>query len=104
MTTGTLATGTFVAFQVAGVPGNAVRVEASGFDTLVEVTATDGSVLATDDNGLGDGLGGSVTAFAVPADGVATVTLRGVGDAAGDYRLAVLPAPREAELVETPPS
>ena len=102
VTTGTLATGTFVAFQVQGVPGHEVRVEASGFDTFVEVTAPDGTVIATDDNGLGDALGGSATRFAMPADGLATVTLRGVGNASGDYRVAVTPTHTEADLPESP--
>lgn len=104
VTTGTLATGTFVAFQVQGVPGHEVRVEASGFDTLVEVTGTDGATIATDDNGLGDALGGSATSFVVPADGMSTVTVRGVGDASGTYRVAVMPIRREADLSEAPPA
>ena len=104
VTIGTLATGTFVAFQVQGVPGHEVRVEASGFDTLVEVTGTDGTTIATDDNGLGDALGGSATSFVVPADGMSTVTVRGVGDASGTYRVAVMPVRREADLSEAPPA
>ena len=104
VTTGTLATGTFVAFQVQGVPGHEVRVEASGFDTLVEVTAADGTMLAADDNGLGDALGGSATSFVVPADGVSSVTVRGVGDASGTYRVVVMPVRREADLSDTPPA
>ena len=78
VTTGTLATGTFVAFPVQGVAGNELRVEASGFDTVIEVTGLDGTIIATDDNGLGDGMGGSAVNFQMPGDGAATVTLRGI--------------------------
>ena len=102
VTSGTLASGASAAIQVQGAPGQGMRVEASGFDTLIEVTAADGSVLATDDDGLGDGLGGSAATFGMPADGMATVTVRGVGDASGDYRVVIASVSREAGLPEGP--
>ena len=102
VTTGTLATGTFVAIQLQGTPGHELRVEASGFDTTIEVATADGTVIATDDNGLGDALGGSTLTFVIPADGLATVTVRGVGDASGDYRMVVTPTHHGADPPEPP--
>ena len=104
VTTGTLATGTFVAFPVQGVAGNELRVEASGFDTVIEVTGLDGTIIATDDNGLGDGMGGSAVNFQMPDDGAATVTLRGIGDSSGDYRVAVTPVHHDADRPDAPPA
>jgi hypothetical protein len=104
VTTGTLATGTFVAFPVQGVAGNELRVEASGFDTVIEVTGLDGTIIATDDNGLGDGMGGSAVNFQMPGDGAATVTLRGIGDSSGDYRVAVTPVHHDADRPDAPPA
>ena len=104
VTAGTLATGTFVAFQVQGVAGHELHVEASGIDTVIEVTGSDGTIIATDDNGLGDGMGGSAVNFQMPADGTATVTLRAVGDASGEYRVAVTPVHHDADRPDAPPA
>lgn len=86
--TGTIAAGGQDRWTFSGGQGWAVRISASGFDTMLSLIGPDSRTLATDDDGLNDGRGGSLLRLDLPDTGVYTIVVAGYANAGGSYRLS----------------